>query len=285
MTGTLGLFSLSDLFQLLASASRTGRLAVEHPRGAARVYFEKGRVVHADFGELTGADAVYALFADEQGDFEFTHGLPAPEHTVEVGTENLMLEAIRRLDEARRDEPTESVARSAVPALSDDEHDHLTLQPMEFEVLRRVDGKRNVTQIALDAGIEPEDAMRVVARLAKVGSLKILPRPPRVARLVTKLARRGVPAGHAGIDPGILATWERAIEHTPTRLVARREDGRTLSFGVTAVEGAGPYVHMSRDTLVRADLAANETLLFRPLAVGTSAGADDPAGDARGTAR
>src|SRR5690606_26302067 len=42
VTGTLGLFSLVDLFQLLASARRSGRLTIDHPRGRARVYFEKG---------------------------------------------------------------------------------------------------------------------------------------------------------------------------------------------------------------------------------------------------
>ena len=49
VTGTLGLFSLVDLFQLLAASGRTGRLAVQHPLGRARVYFEKGQVRHAEF--------------------------------------------------------------------------------------------------------------------------------------------------------------------------------------------------------------------------------------------
>src|SRR5690606_38944681 len=44
VTGTLGLFSLIDLFQLLASARRSGRLSVDHPKGMARVYFDKGQV-------------------------------------------------------------------------------------------------------------------------------------------------------------------------------------------------------------------------------------------------
>ncbi|HEX7004381.1 MAG TPA: DUF4388 domain-containing protein [Trueperaceae bacterium] len=104
MTGTLGLFSLVDLFQLLAASSRSGRLTVDHPKGAARVYFEEGLAVHAEFADRSGEDAVYALFADEQGSFEFMLGVPAPRTTISTRTENLILEASRRLDESRRGE-------------------------------------------------------------------------------------------------------------------------------------------------------------------------------------
>ncbi len=265
MTGTLGLFSLSDLFQLLSTSSRSGRLAIDHPRGPARVYFEKGQVVHAVFGRRTGFDAVYELFADEQGDFEFKPGLAAIERTIRMGTENVVLEAIRRLDEARRDQPVDSIPRSAVPVRAADAEPAVTLQPTEQRVLEQVDGVRNVTQIAVDASLEPEDVMRVVARLTKIGLLRIKARPPRTARLVTRLAARGVPTGHLGIDPGILRTWEKALGGRPTRVVAKCEDGRTIAFGVAAVEGAGPYAHLSRDTLLRADVGANATLLVRPV--------------------
>lgn len=291
VTGTLGLFSLVDLFQLLASASRTGRLSVTHPRAPARVYFERGRVVHAEFGEFSGEAAVFELFADEQGSFEFTVGLPAPRTTVEVGTENLVLEAVRRLDEARRDEPREPVPRSAVPQLVSDPGDSggdagaaaaapgaFTLQPLEVDVLQRVDGRTNVTEIALEAGLEPEEVMRVVARLLRVGVLKLRAKPPRTARLVTRLAAAGLPAGHAGVDPGILGAWARSLGSEPQRLACRRASGRVDVLRARPLEGAGPYIHLSRDTLIRVDLAANEPLLVRPLA-------DSPKSPPKGSSR
>ncbi|MEJ2288301.1 MAG: DUF4388 domain-containing protein, partial [Deinococcales bacterium] len=142
MTGTLGLFSLVDLFQLLSSSQRSGRLGVDHPAGLARVYFDKGQVVHAEFGELKGEDAVFALFADERGSFEFRLGIPAPDSTITGGTENLVLEAIRRLDEARRDTgPT--VARDAVPVLDTtfERAEELTLNDEERRVLAHVNAQ------------------------------------------------------------------------------------------------------------------------------------------------
>src|SRR5690554_1634844 len=88
---------------------------VEHPVGGARIYFDRGQVIHAEFGELEGEDAVFTLFADERGAFEFRLGLPSPAKTIAVGTENLVLEAMRRLDEVNRGMGTrEGAARGGV---------------------------------------------------------------------------------------------------------------------------------------------------------------------------
>lgn len=266
MTGTLGLFSLVDLFQLLASSQRSGRLGVDHPAGLARVYFEKGKVVHAEFGEFVGADAVYELFADERGGFEFRVGLPAPEVTISSSTESLVLEAIRRLDEARRD-GTSSVARDAVPVLDTafERAEQLALHDDERTVLGHVNGQRNVTRLALDAGLDPDHVVSIVDRLTKIGVLKMRSRRARTARLVARLTDHRLAPGVAGLDPGILSTWQRAMDDAPQRVACRREDGRVIVFDATPSEGAGPYILLSRDTLFRADLAANEALLVRPV--------------------
>ena len=266
MTGTLGLFSLVDLFQLLSSSQRSGRLGIDHPGGLARVYFDKGQVVHAEFGELKGEDAVFALFADERGSFEFRMGIPAPASTIQSGTENLVLEAIRRLDEARR-EGGPTVARDAVPVLDTtfERAEELTLNDDERKVLAHVNGQRNVTRIALDGGLDPDDALAIVERLSKLGVLKMRGRRPRTARLVARLSDSELAAGVAGLDPGILNTWERATGGPAERVACRREDGKVMVFRASAVDGAGPYILFSRDTLFRSDLAANEALLVRPV--------------------
>lgn len=270
MTGTLGLFSLVDLFQLLASSSRTGRLGVDHPAGTARVYFDKGRVVHAEFGELVGEEAVYALFADERGSFEFTVGLPAPEVSVQGGTENLLLEAIRRVDEARRTRADErdDIPPGAVPVFVEDAPNagSLTLQAQEVLVLRLVDGHRTVQQVGIEAGLKADEARAVVKRLVEIGALRLRGRRPRTARLVTQLSRMRLEEGSAGIDPNILASWEKVLGHPTDRVACRMPDGRVQTFSSSPVEGAGPFILFTRDTLFRADLAVNEALLVKPVA-------------------
>ena len=266
MTGTLGLFSLVDLFQLLSSATRTGRLAVEHPTALAKVYFDRGHVVHAEFGDLEGSDAIFALFDDERGSFEFTIGLPAPRRTIEMSTENLVLEAIRRLDEARRDTVEGTVPRTAVPLFTDKDATKLTLTPNELQILQRIDGRRNVTQLAEDAGAEPELVMAVVGRLVKVGTLRLRTSGPRTARLVTRLSSERMARGAVGVDIGILTNWQRSLGYRPERVACKTEGGRVLTFPVHPVEGAGPYMHVTREMVFQSGLRADETLLVKPIA-------------------
>lgn len=272
MTGTLGLFSLVDLFQLLASSSRTGRLLIDHPQGTARVYFDKGRVVHADFEALRGQEAVFALFNDERGSFEFSLGLPAPENTIQLSTENLLLDAIRRVDEARHNEPEAqqskkaSIAEDIVPYIADDAPDagNLTLYAQEVMILRLVDGQRNVSHIAQEAGIALEEVQSVVSRLVKVGALSIRGRKARVARLVAQLAKDNLPNNTVGIDRDILNTWEEALGRMPNRVACRRPNGKVDVFDVQPIDDAGTHLLFSRDTLFAANLAANTALLVKP---------------------
>jgi DNA-binding Lrp family transcriptional regulator len=270
VTGTLGLFSLVDLFQLLAASSRSGRLTVDHPEGSARVFFEEGRVVHAEFGELTGEQAVYALFADEQGSFEFMMGLPAPRNTIETRTENLVLEATRRLDEARRD-GEQTVDLEVVPGFSDsttreeDLSGNLSLSQAEVSLLRQVDGRRSVTEIAKAAATDPESTRDSVQRLLDVGILKIAGRRPRTARLVAQITAAKLPPGTAGIDPSIVNAWQKALGYPAQTVACRRPDGKVCLLMITQVPKAGPYLMISRDTLMQAGLAVNQPLLVKPV--------------------
>lgn len=277
MTGTLGLFSLVDLFQLLAAARRSGRLSIDHPVGPAKVFFDKGQVVHAEFGNLVGEEAVYAIFADERGTFEFRVAIPAPQVTVKGGTENVVLEAVRRIDESKRDdgkgaEVEAPITRDAVPVRStladglvsgDSAEPRLT--PEERLVVEQVDGQRTVTRIALQAGLEPERAMGITERLVRTGLLKIQNRRARTARLVVRLTSLRLEPGVVGVDKTIIEAWEKVVGHDVTEIACRREDGTVLMFSVQLVSGAGPFLELTRDTLLRANLAANEPLLARPL--------------------
>jgi DNA-binding MarR family transcriptional regulator len=264
MTGTLGLFSLVDLFQLLASSSRTGRLAVEHPTGKARVYFDKGRVVHAEFNNHIGEEAVYALFADERGSFEFQIGLPAPEESVQNSTENLMLEAIRRLDESLRDSNT--IPEDAVLSFADGVSlsDPLNLQAQEVALLKYVDGNSTLSQLAEKAGEEPMDVKRIIDRLMKAGVLKLREKKVRTARLTVQLARQELPLGTVGVDPSIMSAWEKAMGRGIEIVACKRDDGQVYSFKVTSVAGSSANIVMSRVTMTKAGMGVGTPLLVKP---------------------
>lgn len=266
VTGTLGLFSLVDLFQLLASSARTGRLTVDHPKAKARVYFDKGQIVHASFGETEGEEAVYALFGDERGSFEFQVGISASEKTVNASTENLMLEAIRRLDESHRDDDV-MIPDESVPVFTGNTQSSstLSLEPQEVELLKYMDGMHTIAEIAEKTQTEANDIKTMTARLVRVGVLKLRDKKPRTARLVTRLERDKLSTGTVGVDKNILGQWGNILGETPAQVACRFPDGRVLMFKAKAVDEAGPYIMFSMETLAIVDVPVNVALLVKPV--------------------
>lgn len=265
MTGTLGLFSLTDLFQLLASSARTGRLAIHHPGGLARVYFERGRVVYAEFGELIGEDAVFALFADERGTFAFQTGLPAPGVTISGSTESLLMEAIRRLDESHKG--LSRLADSAVPIFTDSGHKRrqLELSPRELKLLPYLNGHYELREVAELAEVPLDEVKALVDQLQAAGAVRFAERKLRTARLVVQLARQPLAAGTVALDQQIFESWARALGTAPKQVACRRPSGQVDTYRVQPAAGTGPYLLASRETLFRADLMAGTTLLVKPL--------------------
>lgn len=267
VTGTLGLFSLVDLFQLLAASGRTGRLAVQHPLGRARVYFEKGQARHAEFGALEGAAAVEALFADERGTFSFTAGLPAPRVTLDGSTEGLLLDVLRRDDERRRDDPEVDLAppRDVVPYAADTAMPvALPLAELERRVLAAVNGHWTAARIAEELDVDEHEVRQVVGRLVQIGSLKLRARRPRTAQLVVRLAEGRLPDGSVGVDAGIVRAWNETVGTLVRQVALRRDDGSAFAVPLAAVQGAGPYLHVPRATLLRLGLRVDDALLARP---------------------
>ena len=252
-------------------------MSIEHPVASARIYFDRGQVIHAEFGELAGVDAVYTLFADERGAFEFRLGLPSPTKSIAVGTENLVLESMRRLDEVNKGQTprpgapggggvhVSSEAVPAVPEAVDGEQREFALNPEELAVMSQVDGHRTVGRIAATLGLELDDVRVVCERLVRTGVLKLQNRRARTARLVTRLTRKRLAPQVVGIDVSILKAWEKVLGAPVDEVACRRDNGSVLLFEVAAMEGIGPYLELSRDTLVRANLRVEQTLLVRPV--------------------
>jgi len=103
LRGNLKDFSLPDIIQLVGFGRKTGVLRVSSQRGDASLFFEEGNVIHAEFPGIRGQEAVFALFRVGHGEFRFQGEVPTPARTIHMDPTNLVMEAARLLDEARRD--------------------------------------------------------------------------------------------------------------------------------------------------------------------------------------
>jgi len=265
MKGELGFSSLEALLRTLNTEHRTGNLHIAHPRAEGGIWLQDGEPVHAEFGSLRGTAALNALLADQQGDYEFSDGAAPLRRSVDSPLDRLLDDAM--LQTSERPGLQESYVGQTVPSLSidADSDGELRLTPQEIELLRCVDGRRTVAEIAALAGIDEHSIPALFRRLRQNGIIEMASRRPRTARLVARLGGRTLGMDEAGVDGGIVRSWSRALGRAPERVACRTRDGRTFVLGLKTVDNAGPYISFSRDNLLRSGLAVDSALLVRPV--------------------
>lgn len=265
MKGRLGFTSLEELLRTLNAEGHSGVLKLDHPKGAGGIWLQDGEPVHAEFLGLSGAAALNALLADQDGDYVFEEGTPGRRRSVGRPLERLLGEALHLTSE--RPGLQESYIGAAVPALSinADAGGELQLSAVEIELLRFMDGKRTVTEVAAAAGVDEYLMPELLGRLRELGLITLASGRPRTARLVCRIGRSGLLVGEAGIDSGIVRSWSRALGREPEFVACRSKDGRTFVLRLKAEDAAGPYIGLSRDNLLRSGLAVDSALLVRPV--------------------
>jgi len=104
-SGDLAEISVVELFQLLNSGQRTGKLLLEVDEGAGEAVFNEGELVAARLGALEGKEAFFALLGKHRGRFSYVSGLSPKERELEIlgGFMGLVMEGMRRIDEAMAD--------------------------------------------------------------------------------------------------------------------------------------------------------------------------------------
>jgi hypothetical protein len=63
------------------------------------IYFSEGEVIHAECGEMKGAEAFYKIMGWEEGEFVSSIGVSPPVQSIDQNWEHLLVEAMRRNDE------------------------------------------------------------------------------------------------------------------------------------------------------------------------------------------
>jgi response regulator RpfG family c-di-GMP phosphodiesterase len=101
--GALSDMSLPDLVQILAQGRKTGKLAIRGKDGRnGEIHFLEGRVANALFAGRQGEEAFYGMLSIQEGEFALDPDFKPPAVVMEGSAESLLLEGMRRLDEAGR---------------------------------------------------------------------------------------------------------------------------------------------------------------------------------------
>jgi Domain of unknown function (DUF4388) len=266
--GSLGIFSLLDLLQLLGSNQSKGCLSIHHPTDReGRVFFDAGRVVFAQFGTLEDAPAVRAMLRDERGNFEFIPGRTPLKKTIDVSLDNFLFEVIRELDENTKVTVEKIILppnELDAPRILDNARiSSLTLSADEFSVIELIDGERSVSAIA-QAAKQPLDLVQtVLIRFSSLGLVDVKKRSPRIARLVIGLSRE-LTDMRVCVDQIIMQAWDRQHGRPVSKIRMRDTAGQEFVFEAFGTPNLGAYLLFSSNAIMRYDLHAGAQVLVKP---------------------
>lgn len=225
LEGRLRELALPEVLQLLGLSRKTGtlQLRAQVQGRAAFIRLANGAVVDSEQWRLDGDDEVFPsglasssngskavqgcvldLLTWHDGDFRF---LPAetspPVSPVRLAVESLLVEAAQRAESWSR--LADRIAHAhVVPAFVDVEPQQLPLLrlvPQEWEILTRVDGTRDLTELATVLGRELLDVADIVHGLIGSGLLTLRaseraprrhPTPP-IGHVVTSAIANAIP--------------------------------------------------------------------------------------------
>ncbi len=105
LRGSLGQMSIIDLLQTLELGRKSGALTLTRDSERCAVFFSEGQITHATYGTLSGDEAVYRVLTwpEGMGNFEIDFAARSAEQTTTRSTQGLLMEGLRRFDEANRD--------------------------------------------------------------------------------------------------------------------------------------------------------------------------------------
>ncbi len=101
LAGRIGAFAVEEIVQILQAGGKTGHLMVSTSRATADIFFDAGSIFNANFAGIEGDEAIYLIFAVKEGRFSFRNGVRTQIRNVTTNVSSLLLEGMRRMDEAR----------------------------------------------------------------------------------------------------------------------------------------------------------------------------------------
>ena len=103
--GSLSELSVIDWMQSLEQGRKSCTLILRLGKQECRLHFTEGQVTHATCGSLTGDKAAFRALAWIEGEWELDFSKTSTERSTSRSTQALMMEGLRLLDEANRENP------------------------------------------------------------------------------------------------------------------------------------------------------------------------------------
>jgi len=170
--GSIQDMAVVDLLQTFEVSRKSGIVHVRNNSHSAKILFREGKVIDAQLGALRGEEAVYRTLIWNDGSFEVEFTPVKGDDVIEVSTQGLLMEGMRRVDEWGR-------LLEQLPPLStvfDVDHaqllERLNEIPDELNgILKLFDGKRTLLDVVDSSPFEDLSTLSTITKLYFEGLL------------------------------------------------------------------------------------------------------------------
>jgi len=97
--GEVASLQLTDVIQMNCLGRLTLMLLVKRGDSEGKIYFRDGEIIHSETGNLKGEEALYHILTWDTGEFSTVVGVLPEEITINKHWENLIIEAVKRVDD------------------------------------------------------------------------------------------------------------------------------------------------------------------------------------------
>ena len=218
LKGNLSQLKLVDILKILCNSQRTGKLSLQSGEETADIYFLTGSIIHAKYGSTVGEEAIYETIGWSEGVFAFHPNISVKNKTIGTTPDQI----IRKGDEIDADWEAIRVIvpnNNLVFKMSSGTPSEISLNAIEWNILRHINGIDSIREIAHKVDILLLDVAKAFRKLYEAGLIEI------VGESVGMLEQK------VGIDPAIFDLVEKELARIIGPLAAIVLDDSIQSLG------------------------------------------------------
>lgn len=164
--GSLGEMGLVDLMQTVEIGRKTGRLFIESRNQKGSISFREGKVADARCSRLSGERAFYRMLVWNDGVFSMEFGAHDEPDVIELSTQGLLMEGMRRVDEWGRLLEQLPPLDRAFEIDYGELVERLAEIPDEINgILRLFDGRRTLLDVVDESDFGDLEALEIASKL------------------------------------------------------------------------------------------------------------------------
>ncbi len=161
--GNLSEFGVVALLQLPGTNHLTGKLVLEQNDKKAEFFYIKGKLLHAELGEITGKEALVEVIDWDDGDFVFDSTSTSDKVTIKQDLQNTLMWALKERDERKKLKDEQEQAAKELAAQE-------KAQKEEERLLAAKEAAKEAAQAAAEAAAKPPEPILLPQSIMKESS-------------------------------------------------------------------------------------------------------------------